>query len=321
MATLGSMLLNKDVDSIIKMNEMCNEYGLDTISAGSVLAWAMECYEKGIFTKDDLDGIELKWGDGEAAVNLLRKICKNKGIGQILKLGSKAAADKLGKGHECLVVCGGIEEPQHDARFIVGLGSTYMADPTPGRHVKASLPLTSQDADFDPEISLQGLGLENILSIVDCEIMNCCGACAFGFGDGNKNDAIIKNIMAVTGNEYSRADIIRLGVRIFTMRQLFNAREGIGRAELSERVYKGKPPFKGTLADLDLDFNKVVDELYDALGWSRGGVPSNGALKTLGLGYLNKDERGAENERGKKSANSPSYFTSRGEQTKQESVN
>ena len=300
MGAFGSLLMNKNVGSVIKAGDLCNDYGLDTISAGGTIAWAMECYDKGLLSKDDLDGIELKWGDGEAIINILEKMCRNgKGAGEILAQGSRNASEtfdrmkseKLGrelkdeeKTSQCLAVASGIEIPQHDPRLIAGIGRTYLADPTPGRHVKASIGLFTTDSDFDPKSFPAGTGIEDMMAIVNTEIMNSCGACSFGFSFGNPDDVVLRNITAVTGNKYSRDDLLRLGIRIFTMRQLFNVREGILRENLtiSRRVTKGGPPDEGVLKDIDLDFNVAVDSLYGTLNWTPQGIPEQWALKALG---------------------------------------
>ena len=132
----GASMLNSDVMSINICNTLCNEYGYDTISVGGTVGWAMECYDKGILTAEELDGIELTWGNAEAITALTEKICKSQGVGEILANGSVYAAKHFGKGEECLVVAGGIEIPQHDARYGPSLARTYKFDPTPGRHVK-----------------------------------------------------------------------------------------------------------------------------------------------------------------------------------------
>lgn len=318
MGAFGSLMMNTDVESVIKANDMCNEYGFDTISAGSTIAWAMECYENGVFTKDDLNGIELSWGNGSAVVSLMELICKNEGIGAVLAKGSLKASKILKKGEEFLVVANGIEEPQHDARLIYGLGRTYFADPTPGRHVKASIGRTTSDPDFDPEWSLKGTGLEDIMAIADTEIMNASGVCAFGFSYGNPDNAVMRNIMAVTGFNYSGTEILQLGLRIFTMRQAFNLREGIQRSDfaMSERMKKSKPPFDGPLEDISLDINTMVDSLYDVLEWTKEGVPTEAAL--LKLGYLEDvktdiygEAESPDPEENANSVNIPTYYAGR----------
>ena len=100
LASFGSMCLNDNAESIIMCNELCNRSGLDTISAGATVAWAIECFENGLITKEDTDGLELTWGNAAAIVDVTRAMAENKGIGKILALGSKGAAEKLGGGQD-----------------------------------------------------------------------------------------------------------------------------------------------------------------------------------------------------------------------------
>ena len=98
LAAFGSMCLNEDLESIIKLNDICNRYGLDTISAGATISFAIECYENGIISKKDTDGIELTWGNSEAIVNMTEKLARREGFGDVLADGTKIAAHKIGRG-------------------------------------------------------------------------------------------------------------------------------------------------------------------------------------------------------------------------------
>ena len=282
MGAFGSMMLNQDAESICMANELCNQYGFDTMSAGSTLAWAMECYEKGVLTKEELGGVELMWGDGTAMVEVLKQMCENRGIGAVLSKGSQKAAEILSKGAEFLVVASGIEEPQHDSRYLYGLGRTYMADPTPGRHVKAAIGAITTAPDFDPETSLLHTGNEDAAQVVQTELMNASGACAFGFDNAGLSEEILQNVNAVTGFQYGISDLVKLGERIFIMRQAFNLREGIRRSDFTMSKRMTGPSFDAALEDNQLDFGKMVDSLYQALGWSREGIPTPSKLLELG---------------------------------------
>ena len=113
----GSQMLNNNAEAVVQCNWLCNEYGFDTISMGGTVAWCMENYSNGVFTLEEVDGIDLKWGNADAIVAMTEQICKHEGIGKVLTNGSLAAARHFGKGFEALVVAGGIEIPQHDPRF------------------------------------------------------------------------------------------------------------------------------------------------------------------------------------------------------------
>ncbi|NIS70604.1 MAG: aldehyde ferredoxin oxidoreductase, partial [Proteobacteria bacterium] len=137
----GSMCLNTDIHSIIVANDICNRHGLDTISTGCTIAFAIECYENGLINKQDTEGIELTWGNHKGIVALAEKMAKREGFGDVLADGVKVAAEKIGKGaHEYAIHIQGQEPPMHDPRAQVrlGLGATYKAAPAPGRHTRGS---------------------------------------------------------------------------------------------------------------------------------------------------------------------------------------
>ena len=136
----GTLCLNNDLHSIFKLNEMCNRAGIDSISTGSTVAFAIECFEKGILTKDDTDGIDLRWGNSAAILQLTEKIIKRQGIGNILADGVKRSAMHIGKNCEQYAIhAGGQELPAHDPKLYPSLALTYSIDPTPGRHTAASI--------------------------------------------------------------------------------------------------------------------------------------------------------------------------------------
>lgn len=298
MGAFGSLMLNKNVESVCMANELCNEYGFDTISAGSTIAWAMECYDNGLITREDLGGIELTWGNGDAIVDVLKLMGEGQTeMGRALSMGSRRASELLGRGAEFLVVANGIEQPQHDARYLYGLGRTYLADPTPGRHVKAAIGDVTTSEDFDPDASLRDTGKQDVEAIIDTEIMNASGACAFGYDYGNPNEAIFRSLEAVTGHYYDSGEKRKLGLRLFTMRQAFNLREGIRRSQFTISKRMTTPPLNEALGKKTLKFDLMIDNLYDELDWDKEGVPSQEALRELGgLGLVLRDLYGAAAE-------------------------
>lgn len=133
----GPDCLVDSVEAIIYANDLCNLHGLDTISAGGTIAFAIECFENGLLTKKDTDGLDLRWGNDDAVIEVLRKMCVREGVGDLLADGSKAAAKKIGQGAERFSMeVGGESIPMHDPREDNGWGATYVADPTPGRHTR-----------------------------------------------------------------------------------------------------------------------------------------------------------------------------------------
>ena len=282
MGAFGPLMLNKDVESVCMANQLCNDYGFDTISTGSTIAWAMECYENGLISHEDLGGVQLTWGNGDAIVEVLTQMGEGQTeMGKALSMGSRKAAELLGRGEEFLVVANGIEQPQHDARYLYGLGRTYMADPTPGRHVKAAIGATTTDVGFDPDASLRNTGEEDVAAVIETEIMNASGACAFGYDYGDP-DAIFRSMEAIMGHYYDSEEKRKLGLRLFTMRQAFNLREGIRRSQFTISKRMTTPPFNEALGNKTLKFDLMIDSLYDALGWDKEGVPTQAALQELG---------------------------------------
>ena len=172
MGSFGSMCLNGSGESVMLCNHICNEYGLDVISAGDTVAWVLECYDKGILTADDLDGIEAKFGDTDAIEALTWKIARGDGVGAILQNGTRAAAAAFGKGEECVVTANGIELPMHDSRLAYGLARTYKYDPTPGRHVKGGIGMMPCGPDFAYENTAEA----DIAGVVSTELTNATGS-------------------------------------------------------------------------------------------------------------------------------------------------
>lgn len=297
LAAFGSMLLNDDLESIVMANHLCNAYGLDTISAGAAIAFAIECYENGIITKSDTDGIELKWGDHAAAIKMLENLCNRKGFGDILADGVKAGSEKIGQGSEMFAIhVGGQELPMHDPRLSPSFGATYMTDPTPGRHTQGGLGGAEMGMDLPmlPPVeryAFTGKADLHAMLANSFHTVNCSGLCQLGVGtmpaDGPAN-----LVAAVTGWEFSLLEVLPIGERITHLRQAFNAREGIGldTFQLPLRV-KGQPPFKdGPLANVTIDVDNLAGEFLEVMQWDRKtGKPSKEKLISVGLEDVAKD--------------------------------
>ena len=278
MGAFGLNCLNDDVLSIIKANEDCNRYGLDTITVGGTVAWAIECYEEGVLTKEDLDGIEATWGNSDAIVALTRKIVTGEGCGKYLSQGSYGAAQAFGKGFEQLAVAGGIEPAMHDSRCAdnIGLARTYQHDPTPGRHVKGGDWGTASDDPDRAEIDANGTAFVTTL--------DCSGTCCI-MGDVTESDALPSMVSAVLGKTVDDAFIYQTGMRIWFLRQAFNIREGQTRKDqfISPRLI-GKPAItaganKGTVVDNE----KLGDLFFERIGCDvETGIPKKGTLEAIG---------------------------------------
>jgi aldehyde:ferredoxin oxidoreductase len=288
LAMFGSNLLNNNLISVIKLNDICNRYGLDTISTGASIAFTMECYEKGIITKKDTDGIEMKWGDAKAIVAMTEKLAKREGFGAIIADGVKKASERIGKGSEEYAIhVGGQEYPAHDSRGGLGFAIGYGANPTPGRHTQGGEgPLPEGSMPKYDFASLKGRGVPHKEGMGITSAYNAAGICMVVIGDAyvHIND-LVEAFRTITGWDMTREELIKTGTRIETMKQAFNVREGIKTPWKHHDRMLGKPPKKvGPRAGETLDEDELAKEYYEQMGWDvKTGKPSKQTLLDLGL--------------------------------------
>ncbi len=274
-SSFGSLCLNNNLEAINMANHICNSYGLDTISAGSAIAFAMECYENGIITKEDTDGIELTWGNHRAMIDMTIKLAKRQGFGNILADGVKVAAQKIGKGSEQYAVhIGGQELGMHDPKLAGGMRSDrptaarYQLEATPGRH-------------------MQGFGPSGFPT----HIVNASGVCLIG-GFGRAMERITNFINAVTGWDNSVEEMLKAGERMANLRHAFNLREGINPLEWSvhPRIIGDPPQEEGPLSGVRADIEAQAYWSLGALDWDRVTTkPSKKKLLELGLDDVAED--------------------------------
>jgi aldehyde:ferredoxin oxidoreductase len=289
----GSNLLNDNVYSLFKVNDICNRYGIDTISVGSAIGFAIECFEKGLITKEDTGGLELKWGDHKAIVELTELIAKREGFGAVLADGTLRASQKIGEGSEEYAIhVGGQELPAHDPRFAPSWGINYKLDATPGRHTQGGT------TGYDQGRKIAGLDLGAEIERYKYEdkgkyhariqnidhAMTSLGICNFAKGRVNYNEWP-KFLSLVTGHEYTLADFEVIGARIGCLRAAFNVREGIRSVDFKVpgRAYGYPPQGRGPLGDISLDMDVMTKDYYEANGWDSEGRPTKERLLSLGL--------------------------------------
>jgi len=291
----GTLCLNDDLESIIRFNDICNIYGIDTISVGVAVGFAIECYENGLLAKADT-GIELRWGDGKAIVALTEKIARREGIGALLADGVKHAAEKIGRGAEQYAVhAQGQELPAHDPRFIPALAVTYRMDGTPGRHTQGGRAwLMGVDFLTDPredKYDFTNTGELQRKAVNMLHVVNSAGICLFAYAS-YPSQFIPDFLTAVTGAEYTLDSCLNIGERIGTMRHLFNLREGLNPLKyfMNPRAV-GKPPLKeGPLANVTIDDDTMIKDYLKAVDWDLTTTrPSAKKLRELGLSRLVKD--------------------------------
>ena len=284
-AAFGVLMLNSDPEVVIKCNHICNIYGLDTISAGMTIAWAIECFENGLLTEEETNGLNLSWGNAEAIVQATQVMAdQSTDFGKLLALGSEGAARKLGKGMEYLQTVKGIELPMHDPRFGPGFARTYSVDPTPARHVKGGLGIMHMRTPDDSKYNAHGTGPMDVGATANQEIINTAGLCIFHVFSG-ATDIAGKLLHAVTGWDYSQEELNRAGLRIFNMRHAFNLREGFGPSDfkLPRRCIGEPPQEKGPLAGRTIDYKTLISNFFQAIEWNEAtGKPSRSSLEKLG---------------------------------------
>ncbi|MEZ4367439.1 MAG: aldehyde ferredoxin oxidoreductase C-terminal domain-containing protein [Kofleriaceae bacterium] len=239
----GANLLNDDLELVAACHDACNRYGIDAVSSSATLGWACEAMERGDLTAADLDGIDLRWGNGEAALALTVKMGTADGCGAWLGQGVARAAAHVGRGTEDYAVhVHGGEPAYHDTRFTSLMGVTYIADPTPGRHTAGSaswnesfgsgFPLPGAAPKAETTVGFRGVAGKGVAQAHYAnahQAMNGLGICMFTLLTGSLPWAELTN--AVTGWDVDDAELLRAGERIQNLRAAFNRREGIAPAD------------------------------------------------------------------------------------------
>ena len=289
----GTNCLNDNLESIIKANDICNRYGLDTISAGATIAFAIECYENGIITKADTDGIEMTWGNHKSIVAMTEKLAKREGFGAVLADGVKVAAEKTGKGTEQYAIhIQGQEVPAHDPKLGYHFATTYRLDPTPARHTQGGEGFVAPGlVEFDAT-SFSGRGEAHKRGSNFFQIVNSTGMCMFMYMTLPAAKAVAEFISAVTGWDVTMDELIKTGERIQNLRHAFNLREGLNplQFKVPDRLL-GRPPQKeGPLAGVTVDEDTMAKEYLTAMDWDlKTAKPSKKKLQELGLEDVAKD--------------------------------
>jgi aldehyde:ferredoxin oxidoreductase len=308
LGAFGAQCLNGNLDSIIMANDLCNRYGLDTISTGGTIAFAIETYERGLITKKDTDGLELTWGSHQAIVSMVTRMAKREGFGNILADGSKVAAGRIGRGSEKYAIhIHGQELPLHDPKNTPSFATVYKSDSTPGRHLQGScahaemsfrrglfpdgIRLSYLDIKIPPfdNYTYNGKGKWESLFRNHSHLVNAAGACLLAdLGPGRivPADTVPRFLSVITGWDLSGEEISMAGQRIAAIRQAHNVREGLTPKDfrIPDRVVGNPPLTDGPLANVTVDVDTMVYEFYKAMDWdSETGKPSKKKLLELGL--------------------------------------
>ncbi|MBM4276998.1 MAG: aldehyde ferredoxin oxidoreductase family protein [Deltaproteobacteria bacterium] len=288
--TFGTMIMNKDLAGVIKANELCNRAGIDTISGGAAIAFAYECYEKGTITKQDTDGLELRWGDIDAALKLIEMITERKGIGAILAEGTREAAKLFGKGtDEFLVEVKGLEAPMHDPRGWHGMGLGYAVSTRGACHLQhmtlyieqgmSAYPETGLKANFKGPKSEEKAEMYLISEDLGGPCNSAC-LCLFVLGCLSATD-FSEMLRVTTGHkDFDVQGLLKSGQRINLLKRTINSILGMKREDdrLPKRILTPLSP-KGNAPDIDL----MLKEYYALRGLDETGRPKRETLEAAGL--------------------------------------
>lgn len=308
-ATLGSYCGVGDLAVTCKANEICNQYGMDTISCGATIAWAMEAFEAGVLTSKDTGGIELRFGKGETMVKLTEMIGKREGFGDVLAEGSARASVRLGRGGEFLITSKGQEAPAHMPQVKRSLALIYAVNPFGADHMSSDHDPSYEGGFENFRNRLGALGLtqpqkprslgpekvnfarktQYLYSLLDS--LNLCQFTSGPSWQLHGPEEIVKIVQTVTGWEVTIEELLTVGERRLNMMRAFNSREGINRNQdlLPEKFFrKGLEggPSDGWKID-KAEWEAARDEYYRQSGWDvKLGTPTRGTLERLGLGWV-----------------------------------
>lgn len=296
-ASFGSNLLIDDFLTVTKASNICNDYGIDTISAGGIIGFTIECFENGLISKSDLDGIEPNWGDSNSVLKILDKIVKNEGIGSLLANGVKAAANEIGKSsYKFAMHAKGLEIPYHTARARKGLALNYATSVRGACHTQCE-----PDSVFENKNSIPELGIVNSLKSSSSEgkakavketqdwaaLRESMIMCWFtSYPQTIFPSDIVKLFKVALGWDITIKELLKIGERANNLARLYNLRESTLMKEdvIPERFYEEIPsgPSKGVALSKE-EFKDMLKEYYSIRGWDKYGIPTKEKLTTLDI--------------------------------------
>jgi len=312
---LGSNLGVDNVHAVAACNELCNRLGLDTISTGATISWAVECFERGLLTKEDTGGIDFQWNDPENNYCMIERIAARKGFGDVLAEGSRAAARKIGRGTEQYAIqVKGQELPNHEPRGKWGVGLGYAVSPTGGDHLQAAHdPWFIKPGKYATEydwVDLEDLAPVGLLDPVPAEdlsgpkvrlfvylqyiwalhdVLDWCIFTAVPEFRALSLSQLTEIVACATGWRTSLFELLKAGERSVTLARSFNVMLGFSAADdaLPPRFFE--PMRGGTLkghAINKADFERALKLYYGMMGWDAEGRPTEAKLEELGVGWV-----------------------------------
>lgn len=299
--TLGGLCMVDDLAAVCKANELCNRHGLDTISAGSIIAFAMEAYEKGILTKKDLDGIDLVWGNGAALVEMVNKMGKREGIGELMGEGVKRMAESLGKNAvEFAIHVKGLEPSAHDPRRFFSQALSY------GTAARGACHNASWSHPYELSLNMPEIGIREVQDPYELEgkaeftakmqdlmcMMDTLIICRFTqVGKAVNVTNLVNWLNSITGWDMDIPEFMKTGERIFNLKRMYNTRLGTSRKDdfLPPRFLTLKRTGEGLNNKLP-PMGELLSDYYQYRGWNEDGIPSIEKLEELGIASLFTDQ-------------------------------
>ncbi len=281
---LGSNCCMGDLGAVSKASLLVDELGLDGISTGNVLGWAMECFERGILTKDDFDGLEPRFGEAEPYIELIKKIAERRGVGDLLGEGVMRASEKVGQGTSDFAMhCKGMEFPGYEPRGSPGMGLAYATSDRGACHQRA----WTVRAELEMENRFSADGRAELVKETQDEraaaySLVMCDFVPFGV------PIFVDMFNAATGFDLTEEEYLKAGERMWNLARMFAVREGMDRQDdqLPKRLMEPLPdgPTKGNAFTHEM-FDEMLDEYYSLRGWDEKGIPTKEKLKELGLEF------------------------------------
>ncbi len=288
-ALMGSNCLIDDYDTIVKQNEICNAYGVDTIAAGNIIAFAMEAYERGILTDEHTGGMDLSFGNADSAKKLLETVVKKEGfLGDLFKTGIRDAAKKLGKNSEEFALNVKNQEiPAHDPRANFSLAINYATSNRGACHLTFSqdyeegnvpkLGAPDQKGRFSPDKAVYSARMQDWATMFDSLCL-----CKFARYGGVMIDECLNYLNGSTGWDFTAEEFIQAGERLFNLKRMYNVRHGASRKD-DQLPLRMQTHRRGGGTNELPPFNIMLNEYYQARGWDDMGIPHEEKLKELQL--------------------------------------
>lgn len=296
-ASLGSLCMNSNIESIIKANDICNRLGIDTISAGAIIAFAMECFENGLLTENDTGGLKITWGNSEIIIKLCELIGKKEGFGAVLSEGVRIASTIIGKGSKRFALhVKGLEIPMHSPYRFKEMGLAYAVSNRGACHNRGTPAYVSRGIlipEFGYIEKTDGFSTQGKAKLTAdhqdiCTMIDALGICKFVVFFGGINLRMLAEAYsAAAGWNMELSEMKKAGERIWLLERIFNYNAGLGRSDdtLPERFLK-EPLKDGAAANQVVELETMLSEYYKIRGLDDDGRPKISRLKELGLDFV-----------------------------------